>query len=318
MKNYQNKAKIGVSSCLLGNAVRFNRGHCQDKFLTQELNHYFDYLAFCPEVEMGLPTPRPTLRIVLTEKGERLICPKTGEDHTETIQKFSAEKVKELATHQLSGIVLKSASPSCGVFRVKMYTEEGMPTHRSNGFFARAVKAAFPNMPIEEEGRLKDNAIRENFIYRVSAYKDWQESIKDHKIHSLFQFHKRHKYRLMAHDQNVLRNLGRLLASHSEKDITQLISAYEKDFFAALSIAPSKGNHANALSHVMGYFSKKMNAKERESLVELIDNYRQDLIPIIVPMTRLRHYLEKFEDPYIQEQIYLYPHPAKLKLLNAV
>ena len=318
MKAQESKAKIAVSSCLLGNSVRFNGGHCKDKFITTQLNQFFDMISFCPEVEMGMSVPRPTLRLVETEQGERLICPQTGDDYTEQIIAYSAEKVKSLETHNLSGIVLKSASPSCGLFRVKKYTPLGHPNFRSNGFFARALKAHFPHLPIEEEGRLNDAGLRENFIYRVYSYQDWQVVKATNKIHELFQFHARHKYRLMAHNQNAVRKLGQHLASHTERSLADTTAYYEEVFFAEIATPPSRKNHANSLAHVMGYFSKKMTADERQALVKLIDDYRNDLLPLIVPMTRLRYYMDRFKDPYIEEQVYLYPHPAELKLLNVI
>lgn len=318
MKTSDSKAKIAVSSCLLGNSVRFNGGHCKDKFICNQLSDFFDMMSFCPEVEMGMPVPRPTLRLVETAQGERLICPQTGDDYTEQIIAYSKEKVKALAEHNLSGIILKSASPSCGLFRVKKYTPAGNPNYRSNGFFARTLKDYFPTLPIEEEGRLNDAGLRENFIYRVYTFQDWQEVKASHKIHELFQFHARHKYRLMAHNQNTVRLLGHYLANHTERSIEDTIEHYEKTFFKEISTPPSRKNHANSLAHVMGYFSKKISSEERQSLAKLIDDYRNNLIPLIVPMTRIRYYLDRFKDPYIDQQIYLYPHPAELKLLNVI
>lgn len=310
--------RIGISACLLGQKVRFDGGHKRDAFLVETFGRYVEWVPVCPEVEMGLDTPRDAMRLQI-EGGEiRLITPKTGIDHTEQMRTFADHRLAELAAERLCGYILKKDSPSCGMERVRLYAGHDSPSRSGRGLFAAALMQQFPHLPVEEEGRLNDPRLRENFISRVFAYQRWRQlTEKPLSRAALMNFHAQHKFLLVAHSQMGAQRLGRLLASpESCVDVDVLAMTYLDRFTEVMHRTPTRRSHTNVLQHLAGYVSKRLDADEREELTTMIDQYRLGLLPLIVPMILIRHYVRKFRVPYLLDQVYLSPHPHELMLLN--
>jgi uncharacterized protein YbgA (DUF1722 family)/uncharacterized protein YbbK (DUF523 family) len=325
------RPRIGVSACLLGERVRYDAGHKRDPFLTDVFGPHVEWVEVCPEVEAGLGTPREPMRLTLTgvdaaAPGKRfepasiaLVVTKTGEDVTDMLRRYAARKVKFLAAQRLSGFVLKKDSPSCGVERVKVYRGGGMPERRGRGLFAEALIAAFPSLPVEEEGRLADPRLRENFIERVFAYQ---------RLRALFDaawtpgdlvaFHTAQKLALMAHSPAAYRALGRLVAAAGRRSRRQLAQEYESGFMAALQTIATPRRHANVLQHMLGYFKATLDADAKAEVLSLIDEHRRGEVPLIVPLTLLRHHVRRQRVAYLEGQTYLEPHPRELRLRNHV
>ena len=310
--------RIGISACLLGEKVRFDGGHKRDAFLVDVFGRYVEWVPVCPEVELGLGVPRETLRLERHGKDARLIMPKTGTDYTERMRRYAEKRLAALAKEHLSGYVLKKDSPSCGMERVRVYPPSGAPLRSGRGLFAEALTRHFPHLPVEEEGRLNDPRIRENFVSHVFAYHRWRQ-MPEKRISraALTRFHARHKFLLMAHSQTGAQRLGRLLARPDQfANDRELATAYLDAFTEIMRRAPSRQRHANVLQHLAGYVSDRLDRDERTELTQMIDQYRQGLLPLIVPITLIRHYVRKFQMPYLLEQVYLSPHPHELMLLN--
>ena len=315
------KLTLGVSSCLLGNEVRFDGGHKRDAYLLGTLDPYVDWVAVCPEVEVGLPTPRPSLRLVSDDSGGvRLVMPKSDQDWTDPVRAWSASRVEALSDLRLTGYVLKSKSPSCGMERVRIYADSGMPSRSGVGLFAERLLDQLPNLPVEEEGRLCDPRLRENFVTRLFAYARWLDLVDAGLSRgALMEFHARHKYLLMAHNQAGMRRLGRLLAIAAKgSDVKAVASDYLAGFTAVMRCVPTTRNHTNALQHLAGEVTKRIDEFDRQELIKAIDDYRKGLFPLIVPLTLLRHHIVKLDVPYARDQVYLLPHPYELMLLNHV
>jgi uncharacterized protein YbgA (DUF1722 family)/uncharacterized protein YbbK (DUF523 family) len=319
-RNTQNlyPVRIGISTCLLGEKVRFDGGHKRDPFLVDSFGRYVEWLPVCPEVEMGLGTPRESLRLVAYGSEIQFIMPKSGADHTTGMRDYAAKRVQELERENLSGYVLKKDSPSCGMERVRVYQNSGMPARNGRGLFAGALMKHFPHLPVEEEGRLRDPRLRENFISHVFAYKRWQlMAAEGITRRALTRFHEHHKYLLMAHNQVGTRRLGKIIGNPKQHDNDEhMAAAYLDEFTAVMRRTPTLQNHTNALQHIAGYFSKDLDPDDREELTKTIHQYRQELLPLIVPITLICHYVRKFKVPYLLDQIYLNPHPHELMLLN--
>ncbi len=313
--------RIGISSCLLGRKVRFDGGHKHDRFLTGTMGEYFEWVAVCPEVEIGLGTPRPTLRLERHGKDIHLIMPKTSQDHTEAMREYAKRRVGQLAKEDLSGYVLKSRSPSCGMERVKVYPQDGVGGGAKNGrgLFAEALLERFPLLPIEEEGRLNDPRIRENWITRVFAYRRLQELWKPRwSIANLVKFHTAHKFLLLAHSQKDYRELGPLVAAAKQMPRKELRAAYETQFMAALKRIASPAKHTNVLQHMLGFFRRDLDAAARTELQMHVEDYRRGRTPLVVPLTLIAHYVRVLDVEYLRDQIYLQPHPRELALRNHV
>jgi len=315
------RLKIGISSCLLGQKVRYDGGHKRDRFLTDILGEYVDWVPVCPEVEIGLGTPRPTIRLQSDSRGRvRLVMPSTGEDLTKTMHDYSVERVGELDKHDLSGYVLKKDSPSCGLERVKVYDSNDVPARNGTGTYAEVIVSHRPHLPVEEEGRLNDGRLRENFIARIFAYRRLRAMILDGPTRrSLMEFHAAHKYQLMSHNQAGMRRLGKLLGSSSPAaSPARLASEYMDGFTEVMRRGPTRRNHTNALHHAAGHVSESLDSSDRGELAATISEYREGLVPLIVPVVLLRHYVRKLDVPYLRDQTYLWPHPHELMLLNHV
>ncbi len=316
---YQPKIRVGISSCLLGMEVRFDGGHKHDTYLTQTLGRYFEWIFVCPEVEMGMSIPRENIRLVGTPENPRLIGPKSGTDYTEMMNVFTKKRLDELATLNLHAYILKRASPSCGMERVRVYAGSGMPAKNGSGMFARQLMEIFPLLPIEEEGRLKDPRIRENFIERVFAYYRLQALLQeDPSPKKLVTFHTQHKLTLMSHGVKHSKEIGQIVAKAGSANLNALLREYSELFMKILTIKATARKHTNVLHHIMGYFKKVLDADDKQELLQLIELYRQQYIPLVVPLTLINHHLRRHPIPWIQEQVYLNPYPSELMLRNFV
>jgi uncharacterized protein YbgA (DUF1722 family)/uncharacterized protein YbbK (DUF523 family) len=309
--------KIGVSSCLLGEKVRYDSGHKKNNYVTQVLSQYFQFEPFCPEVSIGLSIPREPIRLVATDDEIRCVGIKDPSlDVTDALRmKANAQSYWHRG---LCGYILKHSSPSCGMERVKVYNGS-MPTKTGVGIYAKQLLANFPNMPVEEEGRLEDPHLRENFIQRVFIYARWRELGKaGFSMAALQKFHAQHKYIFMSHEQKMAKELGALLAKPQEGSIDTLAEEYLTLAMQLLKkIAPKKG-HVNTLKHIQGYLKKQLDSDDKQELNALIEQYRQGLLPLIVPITLLRHHFRRHPHEYIEQSYYLEPHPSEMMLLNRI
>ncbi len=310
--------KIGVSSCLLGEHVRYDGGHKHDRYITDTLGNYFSFLPVCPEVGCGLPIPREAMRLEGDPANPRLMTGRSRVDLTKQMLAFCTAKVQELEGEDLCGFIFKKDSPSSGLFRVKVYNN-GAATKSGSGLFAAAVARQFPLLPMEEEGRLNDPALRENFIERVFSYRRWKDFLVAGPTPGrLVAFHTIHKLLMMAHSPEIYRTMGTLVAHGKELPLPELLRSYEELFMKGLSLHATTKKNTNVLQHMMGYFKKQLSAEEKAELSEVIGQYHDHLTPLLVPLTLLRHYVRKYDQQYLQGQVYLSPHPAQLMLRNHV
>lgn len=316
------RLRLGISSCLLGRNVRYDGGHKRNSFLMEVLGRYVDWVSVCPEVDIGLGTPRPPIRLQRADgDGVRLVMPDTEDDLTDRMRSYAREKVETLRGEGLAGYVLKSGSPSCGMERVKLFDHNGVPARDGVGMFAEVLRRDWPCLPVEEEGRLHDPRLRENFITRIFARDRWLDlEAAGLTMHALTRFHARHKYLLMSRDPAGAKALGRLLgeAGASDDAIEVTAAAYEHGFHETLERLPGRGRHTNVLQHLAGYVSDDIDDGDRAELSEAIHGYRAGLTPLIVPVTLLRHYVRRLGVEYLADQVYLQPHPHELMLLNHV
>ena len=316
------RLRLGISTCLLGENVRYDGGHKRNRFLIETLGAYVDWMPVCPEVEMGLSTPRPPIRLERADGGGvRLVMPSTDEDLTARMNQFTINRIEAIRGQRISGYVLKSGSPSCGMERVRVYDANGVPARDGVGLFAEVLMREMPQLPVEEEGRLNDALLRENFISRIFARSRWLALVDEGlSMSALMEFHARHKYLLMSRSPSAARDLGRLLgeASSDTMSVEAVAVDYEQGFGAALSNLPSRGRHANVLQHLAGYVSDEIDAGDRQELAEAIHGYRNGLVPLIVPVVLIRHYVRRLGLDYLSDQVYLEPHPHELMLLNHV
>ncbi|RQD73988.1 DUF523 and DUF1722 domain-containing protein [Desulfonatronospira sp. MSAO_Bac3] len=311
--------KIGISTCLLGDNVRYDGGHKLDRYLRDLLGKYVSYVPVCPETESGMPIPREALRLVGDIDSPRLVTQKSGEDYTSVMQSWASKRLDALEKEKLCGFIFKSKSPSSGMERVKVYNDKGHPVPKGRGIFAGMFMERFPLLPVEEEGRLHDPMLRENFITRIFVYGRWLELMEQGLTTArLIDFHTRHKLLLMAHNVNAYRELGRLVAGARELPPDELADQYISKLMTALKLSSTIKKNVNVLQHVMGYFKKDLSSDEKQELLEVIGNYKDSLVPLIVPVTLLNHYVRKYDQPYLKEQVYLNPHPMELKLRNHV
>lgn len=312
------KIKLGISACLLGEKVRYDAQHKRDAFLVDTLGKFVEYVPVCPEVECGLSTPREAMRLVGSPNAPKLLTQKTKQDITTQMQQWAETKIKILKKENLCGFVFKSRSPSSGMRRVKVYNEKGGIVGQSSGIFANMFMKECPLIPAEDEGRLHDPVLRENFIEQIFTLKRYREAVDESKtLNALMTFHAKHKYLLMSHNQVKNRELGKLISSHERWDSIEItIRKYEELLSDILRLKPTPKKHANALQHMMGYLKKLITADEKQELLEIIENYRQEQLPLIVPITLIAHYVRKYDVAYLKDQVYLNPHPIELKLRN--
>ena len=310
--------KLGVSRCLLGENVRYDGGHKLDRFLRDTLGPFVHYVPVCPEVECGLPVPREAMRLVGDPDRPRLLTQKTGIDHTERMTSWAGEALDRLEAEGLCGFVFKYGSPSSGMSQVKVYPPGGgVPSRRGVGVFARLFMQRFPLLPVEDEGRLHDPLLRENFLARTFVMRRWRDFLEHGPSPgALVDFHTRHKLLVMAHSIPAYRELGRMVASAGGEKADALAGRYAALLFRALGLLSTVKKNVNVLQHVMGYFKKALGPDEKRELLEVIGAYGRGLTPLIVPVTLLNHYVRKYGQEYLAGQVYLNPHPQELKLRN--
>ena len=305
--------RLGISACLLGEAVRYDGGHKRDRFLTDVLGAYVEWVPVCPEVELGLGTPRDSLRLVGRQESPCLVQERTGQDLTEPMRHYAARRVRDLEGMGLDGYILKRASPSCGLFRVRVYGDNGIPTANGRGVFAAALTTALPTLPVEEEGRLSDPVIRDNFIERVFAGARWRAFRASRpRARDLVAFHAAQKFAVLAHSPLHYTRLGRLVA------VGGALEEYGRLLMAGLAVHATRGRHANVLQHLAGYFKRDLDVNERAELVEVVMDYRSGVVPLVVPLTLTKHHVRRLGVRYLAEQVYLSPHPKELMLRNHV
>ena len=309
--------RVGISSCLLGERVRYDGGHRLDHFLVDTLGRFVEYVPVCPESEAGFGVPREAMRLAGDPSAPRLVTVKTKKDMTEGMKGWIREKLHELGKEDLRGFIFKSGSPSSGMERIKVYDGSGHPRKSGVGLFARAFMERYPRMPVEDEGRLHDMALRENFIVRLFAFDRWKEECtRDRGAASIIDFHARHKYLLMAHSPSKQRELGKLVARIGEMSRGDFRERYEELFMEALRCRATVKKNVNVLEHLAGYFKDRLGVDEKKELAEVIGQYRRELVPLIVPVTLIRHYVRRYGEEYLGGQYYLDPHPMELKLRN--
>lgn len=314
------KIKIGISSCLLGRRVRYDGGHKHDRFLTDTLGKYVDYVPVCPETECGLGVPREAMRLVGDPDHPRLVTINSNIDHTERMERWANSRLIDLENEALCGFIFKKNSPSSGMERVKVYPQKGGPPKTAGvGIFARMFMAHFPLLPVEEEGRLLDPKLRENFIERIFVFKRWREFVAEGKsMKGLIEFHTRHKLSIMAHSPDNYRKMGKLVGESSGLTIDERCHQYKDLLMETMRRTATNRKNANVLHHMMGYFKKQLSSDEKQELLDAIDTYRQEQTPLIVPLTLINHYIRKYDQPYLKKQVYLNPHPTELHLRNHV
>ncbi|MFO7576780.1 MAG: DUF523 and DUF1722 domain-containing protein [Pelovirga sp.] len=314
------KIRLGISACLLGAEVRYDGGHKLDRYLRDVLGSYVEYVPVCPEVEIGLPVPRESLRLVEDDaRGVRLVFSRSGVDMTEQMERWAQQRVMALEAENLDGFVFKSKSPSSGMERVKLYDRKGVPKPVGVGVFARHFMEHFPLLPVEEEGRLHDARLRENFITAIFVLKRWRQLLAEgFSLGRLVDFHARHKLLLLAHSQSHYRQLGKLVANGRQYPPDELRDSYRTGLMEALRLKTTVKKQINVLQHILGYFKAQLSADEKQEVIELIDSYRQGLVPLVVPLTLMNHFIRKYDQPYLRQQYYLNPHPKELKLFNHI
>jgi len=310
--------RVGVSQCLLGDHVRHDGGHKRDPYLTLTLSRFVEWVPVCPEVEMGLGTPRETLRLVREGDTVRFVS-RSGLDHTDAMRAWSRRRLRELSRLELCGYVLKKDSPSCGMERVRVHHGRGAPSRNGRGLFAEELMAAFPGLPVEEEGRLTDPRLRESFIERLFAFRRLRDLFSGRfSVGRLVAFHTAHKMLLLAHSPVDYRELGRLVARARELPADAVRKDYARLFMQALAVPATPRRHTNVLQHMLGHFSQHLDAAERGELLVLIEDYRRGLVPLVVPLTLVRHHVVRHDVAYLRGQVYLEPHPKELMLRNHV
>ena len=311
--------KLGISSCLLGERVRWDGTHKLDRFLTDTMGTFVEYVPVCPEVECGFGVPREPFRLVGDPSSPRLISSRTKQDHTDRMVEWACKRVIELEKEDLSGFIFRSKSPSSGMEQVKVYSEKGIPVKRGVGIFAKVFMEHFPLLPVEDDGRLHDPKLRENFIERIFTFKRWRAIRAENRSRgSLVDFHTRHKMLILSHSPQHHRMMGKLVARAKDFPIGELYERYQKLLMEALCLKSTPKKNANVMTHILGYFKKQLTGDEKQELLEIIDLYRRDTVPLIVPVTLINLYARKYDQPYLKEQYYLHPHPLELQLRNHV
>ncbi|MCH2186551.1 DUF523 and DUF1722 domain-containing protein [Myxococcota bacterium] len=310
--------RICISSCLLGSEVRYDGGHKRSRFVTDELSPFVEWVKLCPEVEAGLGVPRPAMRLVEVNQEPRLLEIKEKTDHTEALRSATRSRIQGLETVELSGAILKKDSPSCGMTRVKVYRETGMPQRDGVGLFAQALMQRFPSLPVEDEGRLNDARLRENFIERIFVYQRLRQMfLGEWKPGNVVAFHTAHKLQLMAHSTTLYNELGRSVAEIKKQSRADFEAEYQAGFMEAMKTLATPGRNANVLNHAAGHL-KHLPAASRQELAALIDDYREGLVPLVAPIMLLRHHARTGAVEYLNGQTYLEPHPKELMLRNHV
>jgi uncharacterized protein YbgA (DUF1722 family)/uncharacterized protein YbbK (DUF523 family) len=313
------KIKLGISSCLLGENVRYDGGHKLDHFLTDTLEQYLEYVPVCPEVECGLPIPRESMHLVGNPDSPHLVTTHTQQDMTDLMVSWAKKRVVELEKEELCGFIFKSHSPSSGMERVRVYHGKGIPVKKGVGLFARIFMNHFPLLPVEDERRLHDPRIRDNFIERIFTLKRWREVLaKRGGQGNVLDFHIRHQLLILSHSPKHYKMMGKLAAKAKDLPLRELHQQYQALLMESLQLKTTPKKNANILMHMMGYLREQLTSEEKKELLKIIDNYRQETIPLIVPITLIQHFVRKYNQPYLKEQVSLNPHPLELQLRNHV
>ena len=313
------KIRLGISTCLLGEPVRYDGGHKLDRYLRDTLGQYVEYVPVCPETEAGFGIPRESMHLEGDVDSPRLVTSRTGKDMTEPMVSWANERVRQLESEELCGFIFKSNSPSSGMERVKLFDHNRVPRKIGVGIFAGIFMKHFPLLPVEEEGRLHDPMLRENFIERIFIAKRWRDLIAEKPgVGELIEFHTRHKLLIMAHSPRHGSLMGKLVAAAKQTPRDELFRSYQALLTEGVRLRATIRKNTNVLQHLMGYFKKDLTADEKQELLEVIDHFRKGYVPLIVPITLIRHYVRKYDQPYLKQQVYLNPHPVELALRNHV
>ncbi|MDD0975141.1 YbgA family protein [Pseudomonas fontis] len=316
----QCKPRIAISACLAGEAVRYNGGHKVSRLCTEVLAEHFDFISVCPEVAIGLGIPRAAIRLIGDPQAPRAVGSRDPDlDVSAALSAYGRQMAGEL--QGICGYIFMQKSPSCGLERVKVYQANGYPAAEGGrGLYAAHFCASQPDLPVEEEGRLCDPVLRENFITRVFAYADWQ-ALRAGGLsrNALIRFHSRYKYQLMAHNPHQYKVLGKLIGSLRRDDDPEVIGPqYFSQLMKALTRCASRGTHGNVLLHLSGYLRNALDPQDKQEIRAVIEQYQAGVVPLVVPLTLLKHHLRHHPDPYLAQQVYLQPHPENLSLRNAI
>lgn len=312
------KILIGISSCLLGEKVRYNGEHKKDPYITETLSNFFEWYPVCPEVGSGLSIPREPMRLEQQKDGSiRLVTINTKRDYTDLLTNFSEQKAKSLTNENICGFIFKGRSPSSAIYDAKIYNEKGVVIKKGAGIFGATFVKNFPLVPVIDDGRLHDPKLRDNFFEKVFCYKRWLETLYlDKTVSGLIKFHTKHKLILMSHSVKHYNLLGKMLSNTKIHSKNELFSEYGKHFMTAMSYIATTKKHLNVLLHCMGYFKKLLTSDEKSELLEILEQFRLGYLPLIVPVTLIKHYTRKFNQPYLSEQYYLNPYPLELMIRN--
>lgn len=313
------KIRLGIAACLLGEEVRWNGGHKQDRYLRDEVGRFVEWVPVCPEVGCGMGIPREQVRLVGDVGDPRLVGNRTGEDWTGRMREWGERELERLSGLDLCGYVFKHGSPSSGMRGIKVWQGNGQPLYSGTGIWARMVMERFPMLPFEDDGRLHDAVIRENFIVRVFTLRRWRDMLAAGASRGgLVEFHTRHKFLIRTHDEKLYREMGRVVARVGESGLEAVLEEYFGLLAKALAHKSTVKKHANVLMHGVGHFKKLLTADEKRELLEVVEQYRTGLTPLVVPLTLIKHYVRKYDEPYLKGQWYLDPHPMELRLRNHV
>ncbi len=307
--------RLGISSCVLGEKVRFDGGHKASQFVIKELMPHFEFVPVCPEVGMGLPVPRPAIRLITDQERIALVETKDRtKDHTDKLVEYSNEVISELKQQALCGYIVCAKSPTCGMEKVKVYSEHHAEK-TGVGLYTQKLMEQIPWLPIEEDGRLNDAVIKENFFTRVYCLYDFHQTLGTNPTPGkVVEFHSRYKLTLMAHHPLSYRALGGLVANVAKYSTQEFIETYRLQLMQALKTKASRKNHTNVLMHIQGYFKRSLDKSQKMELAQVIHDYRNGVLPLLAPLTLIKHYLTLYPDAYLMQQRYLDPHPQELKL----
>ncbi len=309
--------KIAVSGCLLGEEIRFDRGHKRDTFLVDELGKYAEFISFCPE-NLAFGTPRPTIRMVKEDDRVKIVSNKDGKELGDPLLQASQRELEKIKAEEIRGIVFKSKSPTCGLKSSRVYLPNGFAAQKDDGVFASACKKEFDYLPMEEEGRLNDMWLRENFVMQLFAYDHFEVFKKDATMKDLVVFHQSYKFLLQSKEDMLYRELGRVVANHEKKSFEEVLQAYEKRFKMAIAKKSGIGKTRNVLEHMAGFLKNFLNAQEKKMLHEQIEDFSNKIVPLIVPISTLKLYATKYEVAYLLGQKFLDPYPKDLALRSDI
>jgi len=312
------KIKLGIASCLVGNPVRWNGGHKLDRFIVHTLGQHIDFVPVCPESECGLGIPRETMHLAGDPAAPRLVTTKTGEDKTVQMQRWAKKRLQKLAGENLCGYIFKTKSPSSGMRKLKVFATREQIFYNGVGIFAKMFMDRFPSLPVIDDGMLHDPGLRANFIEQIFTLRRWREVLAQRKtVGRLVAFHTGQKLLIMSHSPKHYREMGKLVAAGKSMPLPQLYAHYESLLLESLRLKATIKKNCNVLQHVLGYFKKQLTADEKQEMLAVIDAYRREDVPLVVPMTLANHYVRKYDQPYLKQQTYLNPHPLDLKLRSS-